>query len=227
MTDSSLNPLVPGGAAAQRAAAGILLVDDHDLVRFGFRALVQSQAEFPAAALTVFEARTLAEALSVYQAQQQVIGLVVLDLGLPDTHGLSGLADFRTRFPAATVVVLSGTGSAALKQGALALGAQAFLAKSGDLSEVARFVHACAQHGPEVAGRHLAANEPPAASLSMAETLSARQLQILQWLLEGKSNKEIAQLGFLTEGTVKNHVSTLLLQFGARSRAQLISSLRT
>jgi len=56
--------------------------------------------------------------------------------------------------------------------------------------------------------------------------LNARQVEILDWVLSGKSNKEIAQLSHLTEGTVKNHVSTLLLLFGMRSRAQLISSLR-
>ncbi len=56
--------------------------------------------------------------------------------------------------------------------------------------------------------------------------LNARQVEILNCLLAGKSNKEIAQQSHLTEGTVKNHVSTLLLLFGVRSRAQLISSLK-
>lgn len=219
-----------------RGCAGILLVDDHDLVRLGFRALVQSQsaADAESAAITVFEARTLREAISLYEAQQQAIGVVVLDLGLPDTQGLSGVADFRTRFPQAAVVVLSGTSSAALVQGALALGVRAFLPKSGDLGEVARFVHACAVHGPESASRLLASLSPGAvaagaASLpsASANALSGRQTQILQWVLEGRSNKEIAQMACLSEGTVKNHVSTLLLQFDSRSRAQLISKLRS
>ncbi|MNX85986.1 Response regulator protein VraR [compost metagenome] len=65
-----------------------------------------------------------------------------------------------------------------------------------------------------------------AAVAELQPQLNARQVEILDWLLAGKSNKEIAQLSRLTEGTVKNHVSTLLLLFGMRSRAQLISSLR-
>jgi DNA-binding CsgD family transcriptional regulator len=56
--------------------------------------------------------------------------------------------------------------------------------------------------------------------------LSARQAQVLDWILAGESNRQIADLAHLSEGTVKNHVSTLLLLFGVRSRAQLISQLR-
>lgn len=56
--------------------------------------------------------------------------------------------------------------------------------------------------------------------------LTARQLQTLQWVLEGKSNREIGEITCLSEGTVKNHVSMLLLSFAVRSRAQLIAKLR-
>ena len=56
--------------------------------------------------------------------------------------------------------------------------------------------------------------------------LTKRQLQVLNWLLEGKSNHEIAVLAEISEGTVKNYVAGILLQFGMRPRAQLISSLR-
>lgn len=218
--------------ASSRASAGILLVDDHDLVRLGFRALVQSQAQLSAqsgeaAGIVVFEARTLGEALALYAQKQAEIGLVVLDLGLPDTQGLGGVAEFRARFPDVLLVVLSGTSSPALVQGVLALGARAFLPKSGDLSEVARFVHACALHGPEAASRQLGSALPVSGSqfADGRQELTPRQLQILQWVLEGRSNKEIADLACLSEGTVKNHVSMLLLLFGVRSRAQLISHL--
>jgi DNA-binding CsgD family transcriptional regulator len=78
--------------------------------------------------------------------------------------------------------------------------------------------------------RHGAASKPLAgyaefAHASAWQELTPRQMQVLQWVLEGKANKEIAQLANLSEGTVKNHVSTILLLFGMRSRAQLISTL--
>jgi len=59
-----------------------------------------------------------------------------------------------------------------------------------------------------------------------SQRLSARQAKILDAILVGHSNREIAEMVHLSEGTVKNHVSTLLLLFGARSRSQLISQLR-
>jgi len=134
---------------------------------------------------------------------------------------------FRRAFPASRVVVLSGKDSHALMHGATALGAQAFLPKTGHLGEVLRYVR-----DNDLAALPLAMPAAPAAVRTTASTaelqpqLNARQVEILDWLLAGKSNKEIAQLSNLTEGTVKNHVSTLLLLFGMRSRAQLISSLK-
>jgi DNA-binding NarL/FixJ family response regulator len=232
ITDSTERIRVP---QAGPAACGILLVDDHELVRLGFRALVQSQALTDGQSpMTVFEAHTLADALSLYREHRAEIAVVVLDLNLPDSDGLGGLMSFRRQFPGTAVVVLSGTNDSATVRNALALGAVSFFSKSGDLGGMVGFVHACVLHGPEAASRNLPrcvpsfADNADAAEFSPAagQTLSTRQLQILQWLLEGRSNREIGQLAFLSEGTVKNHVSTLLLSFGVRSRAQLISKLR-
>lgn len=214
-----------------RAATAILVVDDHDLLRLGVCALVQAQASSAGASIEVFEAGNVATALALYAQHQDAIGLVLLDLALPDTHGLSGLAEFRLRFPAARIVVLSGTGNSSLAQGVIALGAAAFLPKSADLKEVVSFIRACGLLDPDSAGF----TPPPAprslsgyaefAHASAWQELTPRQMQVLQWVLEGKANKEIAQLANLSEGTVKNHVSTILLLFGMRSRAQLISTL--
>jgi DNA-binding NarL/FixJ family response regulator len=220
------------------STGGILLVDDHELVRLGFRALVESRAMVPGQSpMVLFEAHTLAEALTLYREHHARIAVVVLDLNLPDSDGLGGLVAFRRHFPTAAVVVLSGTDHPATVQSALALGAVAFFSKSGDLGNMVGFVHVCLLHGPEAARQRL----PPATAFAgigsatdagefapiAGQTLSTRQLQILQWLLQGKSNREISQLALLSEGTVKNHVSTLLLSFGVRSRAQLISKLHT
>jgi DNA-binding NarL/FixJ family response regulator len=232
--DPSSSSTPPSSAAqagiAPRGRTAILVVDDHDLLRLGVCALVQAQATSSGAAIEVYEAGNVADALKLYEAHQDAIGLVLLDLALPDTHGLSGLAEFRLRYPEARIVVLSGTGNSTLAQGVLALGASAFLPKSADLKEVVSFIRACGLLDPD------AAQSPPAvpkaltgyaefAHASAWQELTPRQMQVLQWVLEGKANKEIAQLANLSEGTVKNHVSTILLLFGMRSRAQLISTL--
>lgn len=211
--------------------AGILVVDDHDLVRLGLRTLVQSQAASCGCSVEVFEARTLRDALALYQEQQSAIGLVLLDLHLPDAHGMSGLISFMGRFPAAPVVVLSGVSDPALVMEAKHSGAKAYLAKSGDLEEVVRYIRSLGLFDPS---RTLpASNEASQAEWRVVRTLAGdrlrlthRQAQVLDAILVGRSNREIAELAHLSEGTVKNHVSTLLLLFGVRSRSQLISQLR-
>lgn len=227
-------PLTDTGVPAGVSGA-ILVVDDHDLLRLGVSALVQAQAATSGARISVFEAGNIADALALYAANEAAIGLVLLDLALPDTHGLSGLAEFRLRFPAARVVVLSGTANSTLAQGALALGASAFLPKSADLKEMVGFIRACGlfeadgtppQPLPPAALPKSLSGYAEFAHASAWQELTPRQMQVLQWVLEGKANKEIAQLANLSEGTVKNHVSTILLLFGMRSRAQLISMLR-
>ena len=217
-----------GEAESAVPARGILVVDDHELVRLGLRALLLMQTH----SVPVYEARSLADALALYGSHAASLHLVLLDLELPDAQGLDTLVRFRRAFPASRIIVLSGTGSPVLMHGALALGALAFLPKSGQLGEVLRYVQehdlgalpAAQPDAPAAAG--VGARAADAAPDAQLQQLTPRQLEILDWVLAGKSNREIAQLSFLSEGTVKNHVSTLLLLFGMRSRAQLISALR-
>jgi DNA-binding NarL/FixJ family response regulator len=202
--------------------SGLLIVDDHELVRVGLRTLIQSQARVEM--VPVFEARTLADALAVYAAEHARIGLVFLDLGLADAQGLTALRAFKQAFPSACVVVISGDSHPDTIDKALALGARAYLKKTGDLSEVIDYLHTqgLAAGLPD----HSDAPSPALNDLARTRGLSERQVEILDWVLQGKSNREIGELAFLAEGTVKNHVSTILLHFGVKSRAQLNSSLR-
>jgi DNA-binding NarL/FixJ family response regulator len=202
---------------------GIMVVDDHELVRLGLRALVQSQARASNTPLQIFEVRTVSSALEMYSLNRADISIVFLDLGLPDAEGLSGLSRFRHEFPAADVVVLSGDANPSTVEGALALGASGYITKTGDLSEVIKHIRSRGLLGEESAS---GSGSERGSSVPSVPGLTARQSQILGWVLEGKSNREISRLAFLAEGTVKNHVSTILLNFGVRSRAQLISSMR-
>jgi DNA-binding NarL/FixJ family response regulator len=225
--------------------AGILVVDDHDLVRLGLHTLLQSHAASSGQEVQVFEARTLQGALAEYRKHEADIGLVLLDLQLPDAHGLSGLVSFIEHFPAARVVVLSGVNDPGLVREAKARGASAYLTKSGDLHQVVAYVRtqglldrrrgvlSTAWAGPEERVGEYTEEEPTAPVGRIVRTadgaglqLTARQAQVLDWILAGQSNRQIAEMAHLSEGTVKNHVSTLLLLFGVRSRAQLISQLR-
>lgn len=227
LADTAPPPAVP-----RPLPLGMLVVDDHDLVRLGLRSLVQSHAADSGQSIQVLESRSLNEALAVYAEHRNSVGLVLLDLHLPDAHGLTGLATFIERFPGARVVVLSGVHDPALVRQALALGAQAFLTKSGDLQQVVSYIRSLGmlQAVAPVDAATSSASGPPLVYRRNADgaaiSLSERQVQILDWVLAGKSNREIALHAHLSEGTVKNHVSTLLLRFGVRSRAQLITLLR-
>jgi DNA-binding NarL/FixJ family response regulator len=238
-------PAQPPLPADAHKPAGLLVVDDHDLVRLGLQTLVQAYAADNHRAVKVFEARSLQEALALYAREQTAIDLVMLDLHLPDAHGLTGLTTFMSRFPAAPLVVLSGVNDPAMVREALAHGARAYLTKSGDLQNVVDYIRslglwrtpgqieiqaqganrnaAGVSEAQADAGRMV---RPGGNAALPAVRLTARQAELLDWILIGKSNREIADLTHLSEGTVKNHVSTLLLLFGVRSRAQLISHLR-
>jgi DNA-binding NarL/FixJ family response regulator len=217
-------------------ARGILVVDDHDLVRLGLRTLLLSHAGTADIALEVFEARSLQAAVDVYRRRRSQIGLVLLDLNLPDTRGLAGLQAFMAEFPGARVAVLSGSTDPVLMRRTLELGAAAYLAKSADLQYVVDHLRGAGFFDADpvaVTARGAGAGQPADGGVTEVWTaagervqLTRRQAEVLEWMLAGHSNRQIAEHTHLSEGTIKNHVSALLLMFGARSRAQLISQLR-
>jgi DNA-binding NarL/FixJ family response regulator len=222
--------VAPPAHPETRDATGLLVVDDHDLLRLGLLTLVQAHAGESGRKIRVLESRTLQEAMELYAQHRHRIGLVLLDLHLPDAHGLSGLSAFVKAFPDAPLVVLSGVSDPGLMRHALSRGARAYLTKSGDLNEVIGYIRSLGLFGPLPP-----ADAPPAVEPVMRTARSAsgellqlteRQAQVLDWILAGQSNRDIAERAHLSEGTVKNHVSALLLLFGVRSRAQLISLLR-
>jgi DNA-binding NarL/FixJ family response regulator len=126
--------------------------------------------------------------------------------------------------------VISGVSDPGLVKEATACGALAYLSKSADLPNLVDFIDA---KGVLLKPAAVNAGSEALPVIRSVRTvgghsvaLSARQAQAFDFLLAGQSNKEIAEKMHLSEGTVKNHISTLLLLFGVRSRAQLISQLR-
>lgn len=201
-----------------------MIVDDHDLVRLGLRALIASQTNQTGTAIQVFEVKTLAAAIEVCEANRSTIDLVFLDLELSDSTGLDGLAAFKAAHPQAIVVVLSGESDGPTIEGALQLGAAAYLRKTSDLTEVISYIRSRGLFTNPVCAPLQAPGTPPV--VLPVSGLSLRQAQILALVLEGQSNREISEIACLAEGTIKNHLSSILLHFGARSRSHLISLLR-
>jgi DNA-binding NarL/FixJ family response regulator len=196
----------------------ILIVDDHELVRMGLRSMLDSMG---LGKLGIIEVGTLKDALEAYGQAAASIQMVVLDLNLPDSKGLSALQAFKRAFPNARVIVLSGSVDESIAEEARVLGAANFLHKTGDVSLIGRALRGT--RSDPVAARG-AAGESPQADKRMR--LSSREVEILDLVLQGRSNQEIVDATQLKMGTVKNYISGLLVVFGVSSRSKLISLFR-
>ena len=180
----------------------VLVVDDHAVVRQGLAAVLRGVN--PAA--LVLEAADGATALALAAANPD-IGLVLMDLMIPDATGLSAVAAFVAAHPAMPMMVVSSSEARADVLAALELGALGYVAKSATASTVAaasRLVLAGEVYVPAfMALGEDAAPPSPAPGGAAAEALTDRQQAVLALVREGVSNKEIAYRLGVTEGTVK------------------------
>lgn len=203
-----------------------LVVDDHALIREAMRGVLQSLR----AGAVVLEAGDAQTALNTL-GQQPDIDLVLLDLHLPDQHGLEVLATIAERHPAVAVVMLSGEKDQNTIRQAIDLGAQGFIPKT-DTRDVLQsalalvlaggvYIPSAALRGAPVAAQPATANAPAPTPPQLKE-LTDRQLQVLALLMEGKNNKLICRALDLAEPTVKNHISAILKALGVNSRTEAV-----
>jgi DNA-binding NarL/FixJ family response regulator len=191
----------------------ILTVDDHPLIHEGIAALINSQPDMVVAA----EATTGKRALAKFREAQP--DLVLMDLGLPDMSGIEAMVSILKENAHARVIILSmSTGDVEIQQ-ALKAGAFAYLSKNmppQELVEVIRKVHKGKKHIPaEIANRlaeHLG-----------EESLTDREVEVLQLVCDGSRNREIAESLFISEDTVKVHVSRIMDKLGAKDRTQAVA----
>lgn len=204
----------------------VMVVDDHELVRFGMQTYLRQPER---GVDQVLVAASLGQALDTLA--RQPVHVVLLDLNLPDSKGLATLSLMHRAHPLLPIAVVSGA-DASLQADAFTLGAAGFFSKLGDLSAVGewiaeqgrRFATTARTHPhPLKLSNHLQRQTPARAPTA---NLQPRQLQVLELLLAGCSNQQISTETGLSLGTVKNHVSALLLHFQVGSRSQLIAMLR-
>ncbi len=210
----------------ERVPAKVLLVDDHDLMRLGFKALVGGDG----VAIEWLDAASLADALGLYE-QHPDIALVLLDLNLADCKGLQGLRLLLGRQPKARVIILSGTGDDFVVRQARAMGAAGYLHKAAAPGTTRETFFAALDHTRALPGTRASdtLNFPASTAPSrydLVAELGVRHLEILELVLSGCTNQEISNETKLSLGTVKNYVSTILLALDVRSRSHLISLFR-
>ncbi len=189
---------------------GIMLVDDHYLVRVGLASIIALEPDMAVCA----EAATGEQAVALYRARRPDVTL--MDLRLPGIGGSEATLAIRAEFPDARIIVLSVYAGDEEIYNALQSGAMAYLVKSVQREELVLAIRKA------VAGqRHI----PPEVAARLAERLprsqlSVRELDVLRLLVGGKRNREIAFVLDITEGTVKLHVSSILGKLGVADRTE-------
>ncbi|MEV0893832.1 response regulator transcription factor [Promicromonospora sp. MEB111] len=201
----------------------VVIVDDQTLVRHGIRALLEI-----ADVDVVGEADDGAAALEVIAATEPDV--ILLDLRMPRHDGLWTLGRLRELGSDVPVLVLTTFDDDTLVLDALRSGARGYLLKDVTVEQLTRAVHALAGGGtlvaPSITDRMLRAIRavPPASGADAlpVQRLTDRELEVLRLMAEGYTNREISGALSLVEGTVKNHVSTILLKLSARDRTNAV-----
>lgn len=155
-------------------------------------------------------------------AEEPGIGLVILDLSLPDSRGLATLTQLRRHAPGPRYVVLSASDEPALVVEAIEQGAAGFVPKSAQTGAMLNAIRAVLDGGVVLPASFGAGTAAPARSATEALGVSPRQSDVLRLLIEGKSNKAISRELGIAESTVKTHLETLYRKLDATSRTQAV-----
>jgi DNA-binding NarL/FixJ family response regulator len=195
----------------------VMLVDDHPAFRKGMAALITSEPGLEVVAQT----GDGSEALELYRAKKPDV--VLMDLRLPGMGGVEAILAIRKEFPEARVIVLTTFDTDEDIYRAMQSGAKSFLLKDTPEDELAatiRAVHAGERVLAEKMAKRLADRQQRA-------NLSEREMDVLQFLIKGRSNKEIASSLFVSEDTVKAHLKTLFAKLHVQDRTEAaISAIR-
>ena len=204
----------------------ILVVDDHVLIRQALHGVLKKLRRDA----VVLEASNSAKAMQVI-VENPDLGLILLDLNLPDRDDFSLLAEIRDRYPSIAVVVLSGTQDSPHVMKALDLGALGYIPKSAQsdvMVNALRLVMSGGLYIPPEIFSHEAAHD--SARLSPGDSqgspeymgLTERQLDVLGLMMQGNSNKTICRILHLAEPTVKNHVTAILKTLNVSNRTEAV-----
>ena len=199
----------------------VLIVDDHDLFRTGLRALLEEEG---------FEVADSASGpAAVRRAPSFAPDVVVMDMNMPSMSGVEATPLILEASPLTSVLMLTIATDDTRVVDAVRAGASGYLLKDAQLAEIAAGIRAAAAGHCAIAPRIASAllqsvrsadGAPAGAELPRGPDLSVRELQVLALLSDGCDNPEIAARLYLSQSTVKNHVSKVLDKLGVDNRVQ-------
>ena len=191
---------------------GILIVDDHPLLRSGLRGIIEQEDDMEVAG----EAADGKEAIE--QFRKLLPDVMLIDLQMPVMDGLQAITAIRSEFPDATIMVLTTFPGDARVVRAFTLGATSYLLKTARREDVIRAIR------DALVGRHTV--EPNVAqeiaSHTGRERLSDREIVVLTLVAQGRGNRHIAEALNITEDTVKSRLKTAMAKLGAEDRTHAV-----
>ena len=205
MNPVTMNPVTP---------IRILIADDHPVVREGLAAMIKRRTDMT----VVAEANHGQEAVALFHQHQPDV--VLMDLRMPEMDGVEAILTIREQTPEARVIVLTTYDTDEDIYRALRAGAKAYLLKDTPREELLDTIRAVS------AGRTRVPSDVAAKLVERvsSETLTAREVDVLRLIVAGHSNREIATLLYISEGTVKTHVNHILMKLGVSDRTQAVTT---
>jgi len=194
----------------------VLIADDHPVVRDGLRAMLATQPDME----LVGEAATGTEAVASARALRPDV--VLMDLQMPQLDGPAAIATLRDKEPGVRVLVLTTFGTDADITRAIDAGATGYLLKDAPREQLFSAIRSAARGesalSPSVASRVLGRMRAPA-----EEALSPRELEILQAVARGLSNRDIARKLYVSQATVKTHLLRIFAKLGVDDRTAAVT----
>lgn len=212
----------------------VVIVDDDSFISSSLSTILNANEDIEVSALG-FDGN---EAIRLYQ--QHKPDILLIDIQMPNKNGLTAAAEILTQYPDARIVFLTTFSDDEYIIAALHMGAKGYLIKQ-EVANIAPALRSVMMGqnvlGDEVFERFDTLMHPQDASSNQAEHdsssrkkgydllrkqgLSDRELEVLELIAEGLDNKEVASQAYMSEGTVRNHVSTILSKLGLKNRTQL------
>jgi len=198
----------------------ILIVDDHEVVRVGLKALLDKHPQFE----VVAEAASAREAVEKTKAHEPDV--VVMDIRLKGGSGIEACEEITSQYPETKVIMLTSYAEDEMLFSAIRAGASGYVLKQIGGDELIRAIESIGRGeallDPAVTQRvfqevRKAAREEEASAFA---ELTQQEMHVLQLVSEGRTNRQIAEMLYLGEGTVRNYVSSILSKLNVRNRAE-------
>ena len=202
----------------------ILIIDDHPIFRHAMTTILRRRFE----ETVISEAGSLAAAHELLKDDSDY-DLVMLDLNMPDSNGLSRLLDLRNNYPTSPVVIISAETEKQSILQSISYGAVGFISKASSIEEIASSIESIFEGNvclpSDILRNNNVRSQKSESKISPEKirSLTRKELTVLKHLNQGLANKVIAYELHISETTVKSHVSSILRKLGASSRVQVVA----